>query len=370
MYSFLSTNLAAGGTVVPVKNINGFTNQWSVQLGQTGEEQAEILTVSGVPSGTALNTSGTIVYAHPQDTPVYNIHYDKVIFLRSTAGTLGTATALATVSITPDSFYTEYNDSTGVATYAYQTQFYNSVSGDLSGTSSWFVPGGPSFYSLQKIRTRIKGNLFDANYIKDDTTIDGWINEYVEIMTNAALKVNQGYNLGTTQYAFGTAGLGTVTEPLYKYATKIEITTDGINYYNSAEIPVNRFSSTEIFSPIRPRHYWQGNTVFGILPNGNAGTARFNLGELSTQLVNDSDELPQFLKGYTTGCVEYGLYRAKSLDQKDQAGDSHYQKFLGYQNAFVTEITPRDQTGEKYINFVEGIGGRSEDVLLGTEYFV
>lgn len=368
LFSALSVNTNSGGTVLPVKNINSFTNGWAVQIGQTGEEQAEIVNVSGVPAGTALNTGGTTRFNHAQDTPVYNVHYDSVIFRRSTSGTAGSASPLATVSITPDSFYTEYNDASGIASYAYQTQFYNSVSGDLSGTSSWFIPGGASFYSLQRLRNRIKKNLFSSNYIVDDTTIDEWINEYVEVMTNAALKVNQGYSSGTVQYGFGTAGLGTVTAPLFKYASKIELTTDGITFFNSTEIPVNRFSSGEMFNSVAPRHFWQGDTVFGVLPFGNAGTARFTLGQLSTQLVNDSDELPQFLKGYTTGGVEYGLYRAKSLDQKDAAAQGHWDKFVGYQNVFISEITPRDQTGVKMIDMVEGIEGRNEDLWMEIGY--
>jgi hypothetical protein len=362
--SFLSVNLAASGTVVPVKNINGFTASWAQQIGKTGEEQAEIAIISGAPAGTAFNTSGTIRYAHPQDTPVYQIHYDKIIFLRSTNGTAGTATALATVSITPDSFYTQYDDTSGISTYAYQTQYYNSISGDVSGTSSWFVPGGPSFYSLQKIRDRIKHDIYSAGYIKDDNTIHDWINEYVEVMTNSALKVNQGYALGTAAYSFGTAGLGTITEPLFKYATKVEITTDGVSYVNSTEIPINQFSSTDTYSKSAPRHYWQGNTVFGVLPNGNSGTARLTLGELSAQLVNDSDELPQFLKAYTTGCIEYGQYKAFDLDQKGSDADRHFQKFLVYQNAFIAEITPRDQTGIKFINLSEGLSGDDDYYLI------
>jgi hypothetical protein len=365
--SFLSTNGTAGGTVVPVKNINGFQTSWAIQLGRTGEEQAEILTISSI-GGTALNTAGTARYAHPIDTPVYQTHYDSVIILRSTSGTTGTPTALSTVSITPDSFYTEYNDANGAATYAYQSQYYNSVNGDRSGTSSWFVPGGPTYYSLQRLRDRIKKSLFSSQYIKEDDTITDWINEWVEQMTNKALKLNQAYSVGTAGYSFGTASLGTVTASLFKYAMKIEVTWDGITYTSSTEIAVNQFSATDTFSSVSPRHYWQGDTIFGILPNGSSGTARFTLGQLQSELVNDTDELPQYLKGYTSGCLEYCLYKAYDLDQKQDIAESHYKKFKTSQGEFITDATPRDQTGEKYINFVEGIGSADDPSL--ADYFV
>lgn len=363
-YSYINTfstrdGLPAGGTVVPVKNINGFTNQWAIQLGKTGEETAEILTISGVPSGTALNTAGTIRFDHPIDTPVYHIHYNKVIFKRSTTGTAGTATALATVDITPDNPYTQYDDTSGATTYAYKTQFYNSINGDLSAESAWFVPGGPSFYSLQSVRTRGTASIYNPSYISGPELVNGWINEWVEQMTNAALKVNQAYSAGTTQYSFGTAGLGTVTEPLFKYASKIELTTDGVRWTKSNEIATQQFSDTDTFSSLNPRHYWQGDTIFGVLPSGNAGTARMTLGQLQTQLVDEDDTLPQFLRGYTTGCIEYIQYKAYALDQKRQEANDHYKVFLKNKNDFLTEITPRDQTGVKMIDMVEGIG--SED---------
>ncbi len=370
LVGYLSTNGTVGGTVVPVKNINGFTNQWAMQLGRTGEEQAEILRISGVPSGTALNTDGTARFAHPIDTPAYQIHYDKVVFLRSTTGTTGAAVAIATVNITPDSFYTQYDDASGVATYAYQSQYYNSVSGDLSGTSPWFLPGGPTFFSRQKLRDRIKSNLANANYIKDDETIHDWITEWSEEMVGVALKVNEAYSLGTAAYGFGTAGSGTITAPLFKYASKIEVTYDGITYTPTTEIRLNQFSDNDIFTTIAPRHVWTGDTTFKVLPAGTGGTVRMSLGQIYTPMTVDSDELPQFLKGYTRGCIEYCLSRAKELDQKDDAAEKDYQKHLLIKKDFLGEITPRDQTGVKYIDFAEGLSGMSEDVMLSTDWIV
>lgn len=378
LYSYISINLATGGTIVPVKNINGFQSSWGIQLGKTGEEQSEVLNISGAIAGTALNTAGTVRYGHPQDTPVYQIHYDSVIFYRSTTGTTGNPSAIATVPITPDSYYTEYNDTSGAAIYAYQTQYYNSISGDLSGTSSWFIPGGPTFYSLQKLRARTKHDLYSANYIhNDEQTITDWINEWLELMTNSMIKVNQGYAIGTALYPFGPAtgspamALGTVTDPLFKQPNKIEITTDGVTWINTIEIPLDRFSSQDFFSSQQPRHFWQGDIVFGILPPpSSVGTARFTNSIRYIPLINDTDEVPQIMKSYTTSCIEYCLYKAYSLDQKDQTADGHFQKFAGYQQAFISEITPRDQTGVKTIDFTDSLAGSDDDVTMNLDYFV
>ena len=118
LYSFVTSNISSGGTAIPVRNLNSFSAQYAVQLGKTGEERSEIVVIT-TPSGTILPLySGTLTYDHGIDTPVYSIHYDQIVFERSTAGTSGTATPLSTVSITPDSFFTEYNDTSGAATYA------------------------------------------------------------------------------------------------------------------------------------------------------------------------------------------------------------------------------------------------------------
>src|ERR1035437_11294 len=118
--TYVASAISAGGTFSPVKNIDGLTSNWAAQIGQTGEEVAEILLISGAPSGTQLNfgtspshTAGTLLFGHAQDTPIYQIHYDQLILSRSTTGTAGAFSPIATISLQPDNQYTQYNDSTG-----------------------------------------------------------------------------------------------------------------------------------------------------------------------------------------------------------------------------------------------------------------
>lgn len=367
--TFLSAaGVAAGGTAAPVKNVAGFNASWAVQIGQTGEETAEIMIISGAPSGTAINfgtspshTGGTFLFSHANDTPLYQIHYDQVIFYRSTTGTAGPFSSLATVSIQPDSLYTQYNDSTGAAGYAYYAQYYNSVTGDASGSSSIFIPGGPTNYSLQKLRQRIKDKLYSSGFIRDDTNITDWINEAYELMVNSAVKVNQGYMLGTSSYGFGTSGFGTITDTLFKQAVKVEVTWDGVTYIPSTEIAIHNFSETDFFSINQPRHCWVGENVFEILPHSSTGTVKLTYATRFTPLVNDSDELTQTLKAYTTAFVEYGLAQAYGLDQKDEY-DKHMQIYASLKADFISEITPRDQTGPKQIDLGESISGLEDDL--------
>ena len=367
--TYVASAISAGGTFSPVKNIDGLTTNWAAQIGQTGEEVAEILLISGVPSGTILNfgtspshTGGTLLFGHAQDTPIYQIHYDQFVLNRSTAGTGGTFSALATISMTPDSLYTQYNDTTGAAGYAYYAQYYNSVTGDLSGSSSAFIPGGPTYYSLQKLRQRTKDKLFSAGYIRDDSVITDWVNEWNELMTNSAIKVNQNYMLGTSQYGFGTSGLGTITDITFKQPIKVEVTYDGVTYIPSRKIEVRGFSETDYFSINIPRHAWIGETAFEILPHTQPGTAKITYSTRFTPLVNDSDELQQTLKAYTTSCIEYCLSVAYGLDQKDSQSQQHYQLFDREKANFISEITPRDLTGAETIDIYDSISGFEDDI--------
>lgn len=370
--SYLTTDLASGGTVVPVRNINNFAASWAIQIGKTGEEQSEILTLSPTsPSGTALNTTGTLRFSHPKDTPVYNIHFDKVVFKVSSSGTAGTATAISggTTLITPDSEYTEYDYTSGASTDAYKTQFYNSANADVSSESDWFIPTGPTFYSLQKLRNRTKNKLFSAGYIKEDSVIDDWINEWVEEMTNSAVKVNKQYSMGTVAVSFGTAGYGTITSSDFKYANKLEVTYDGSSYVPASKSEPNRISDDDVYSLINPIYYWEGDTVFNIRPNNTSGTARISYYKLPAVLENETDELPLSLRGYTKGCVSYCLYTAYLNDEKDSLAAIARQDYLSSKTDFISEITPRDFTGAQSINLIDSLSGRDEDIVLDDFVF-
>ena len=370
--TYLTANGTAGGTQLAVQNADGFTNQWAVQIGQTGEQSAEIQLLSTISQGTLMfgtapsNTPGTVIYNHALDTPIYQIHYDQFVLNRSTTGSIGVFSPLGTYNINPANPYTQVNDPTGAAGYAYYIQYYDSLTGDLSGSSSIFVPGGPSYYSLQKIRQRIKDKLYAAGFIRDDYIITDWINEWYEIMQNAAIKVNQAYMAGTNYFAFGTNGLGTVTDDYFKRPLKFEVAYNGgTTFLPSREVAVSNYSELDYFGMYAPVHAWIGETVFEVLPHFSSGTVLLTYALRFTPLVNDSDTLTQTLKAYTTSCTEYVLSVAYGLDQKDAESQQHYQTFSTMKNDFIGEVTPRDDTGPKLIIVTESISGGDDDI--GTD---
>lgn len=367
-YTFFSEALGLGASTIPVKNINNFNASWAIQVGKTGEERAETLMLGTSPSSaTALLITGTTRYPHSTDTPIYATKFDQVVFKRSTAGTAGTATAMSsgTVTITPDSIFTQFDDTSGATTYAYRVAYRNSVTTDVSSDSDWLTPSGYSFYSLFSVRERLKGKLRSASYIKDDSTIDDWTNEWVERLNNVLVDVNQDYSLGTVDVSFGTAGLGTVTSTDFKEIRRIWVTYNGTDYYNATKMHVTDFENQDVFSSSQPSYYMYGDSVFGVKPESGGGTARIVYYKLNTVLVNDTDELPVPMRGYTKTFVDYVLSQAYYLDKRVDLGKIFNNNAEVGLDMFRNEVTPRSKTGPQFIKLTDSVSDDIDGLMWG-----
>jgi len=354
--TYLSTTTSAG-TAFPVKNIAGFSPSWAIQLGETGEEQAEILILgTATPSGTALNTVGTSLFSHSTDTPVYPIKFDKVIFEVSTVGTSGTAAALTngTVSLQADSIYTQFDDTSGSASYAYKTKFFNSVSLQESEESDWILPAGPSQYSLYKMRQRVRDKLFNSGVV-EDYQINDWINEWKDEMTNTAIKVNKDYACGTTQVVFNAnQESGTITNSDFKTIRRIWWVSGG-GTYPMQRIDQIDYRPEEIFTETRPAFYYQGDNTIGHRPFDVAGTCQIVYYKLNTNLENDLDELPVPMRGYSKSFVDYALYNALMKDKQEANADRYHTSAETAKQNFLNEITPRHENSPEYVKTVDPI---------------
>lgn len=362
--SFITTPVSAGGTSIPIKNVNTFQQDWAIQIGNTGEERSEIKLVDSI-SGLNLQTTGTAVFSHPTDTPVYAIKYDQVIFKRSASGTAGTAIALTdgTVTIQPDQLFTQFDDTTAQNGYAYKASFYNSVSTEETADSDWLTTSGYSFYSRSRIRDRIKGKLYDAGFIQSDDTINDWINEWLENMNNAAIHVNKDYSMGTASIGFGTAGLGTVSASDFKDIRKVEVTTDGNNWYTAQRISQTDFYAQQQFAISMPAYYPFGDNVFGFKPDGASGTARISYYTMANILDEDGDELPTVMRSYSKSFVDYGLSQALQVDGKPTEAKEKMSQAERALSLFVSDITPRSNSGPQFIKILDDTTGDGGEII-------
>lgn len=359
----------AGTNIFRIKNTNSFGSSWAVQLGNTGEAQAEVLLLSGDPgAGTLGTTTANSRFEHPADTPIYAIKWNQVVFEVSTTGTAGTAVqhANGTITITPNNWdwetqksYTLFDDSDGSVSYTYKTYLRNSAIPLTSTESDWIVIT-PSFYSLSYLRNRVKDKLWNPQFVVD-RVVDNWINEWKDEMTNAVVQVNEDYALGTVNVAFGTNGYGTITTTDFKYPRKMEVTYDGSTYVLSTKQPISEFSPNSEFNSSRPQHNWEGDNVFQVKPSSTAGTAKVYFYRTGTPMINDTDELPYPMRSYTKSFVDYGLAQAFQKDGKMPEAEARLAEARFQKDMFVNQLTPRDKTGPTMIELIEQIAGE-EDV--------
>jgi len=352
---------ASGVTAIRWQNPSGFTLSWAIQIGETGEEQTEIRVLStDAPAGTAGTITAATDFSHPADTPIYGIKYDKVVFGvdtggTNTAGTVATITS-GTVNIGADSENTILDYSSGTSTDAYKVKFRNSVTTDESELSDWILPGGLKFHTLGRIRDRTKAKLFDSGYIKSDDTINDWVNEWRETMTNEAVDVNEDYSIGTVDITFtGTQEFGTITNADFNSIRRMRMKTGGTSVYNATKMEQIDFDDQQTFSESRPYFYMVTDNVFGRKPNNSTGTAEISYYSNGTELTNDSDELPHSMRGYSKSFVHYSLAQAYLKDGKQQEFTNEMSLANADLGRFKAQLVPRSQTGVTQIKYVESV---------------
>lgn len=359
--TYLTNNESAGTNVLRWANPNGFNTSWAIQVGKTGEEQTEVVVLgASTPSGTAGTLTANTLYEHPANTPIYGIKFNQIVFERSTAGTSGTATPMTNGTITyqPDKAVTIFDDTSGSTSYAYRTYFRNSVLAVNSTESDWITSEGFTFYSLARIRERVKNKLWNANFVTDEM-IDEWTNEWKETLRREAIAVNEDYSLGTVAVAFGTSGLGTITSSDYKgMVQRMWITYDSAGTYKAVKMDLNNFYPSEDFSKENPYYAMQGDSVILVKPEEEGGTAHIVYPTLEVPLDSDTEEVPVYMRDHTKSFVDYGLIQAQYKDGKISLNDK-----IILENAlkatFKQDIAPRKRTGPTTVNIVDSVS--SED---------
>lgn len=348
--SNLSSAIQAGATSIPVKNINDFQINYYTQLGLTGEERSEIVQVAGTPTGGTF-ASGATRFPHPTDTPAFAIKYNQIIIKRSTTGTAGSATAYGTVTITPDQTFTQFEDTTASTGYAYKTQFYNSYLDVSSAESNWITTSGYGPYTRGGLRDAVRRRIKNIPGILDDD-INLFLNEYMEMMRSAAVQINEDYGLGTLNIEVGA---GTqeyvVTDPLHRSPARVWMIADG------GTVPYRPIYTAEINPGMDyswdPRFYLPGDGVIGVLPvPSQGGTLQIIQNEIDSRLDSDDQELPQPMKPYTTGFIDYATSLCYRQDGKDNLADSKERLAMSKIDLFRREINPRQRMTNEQVSLV------------------
>lgn len=355
--SFLATSGTAGQTAFTLQNAVGFKEDYAVQFGATGEDKSEVALISGAPGDTLATTAAGLKFPHPTDTPVWCYYYNQAVFYKSAAGTAGTSAAITdgTVTLTPDSEYTIFNDTAALSGDAWQTAFRNSALDVTSSKSDWIPFSGFQAYSMGGLRARAKNNV---NAEIPDETWNGWLQEWQQEMNNGAVKVNKDYSMGTLDVAFsGTAQEGTITNEDFMKPRRVWM-IDSSGTYKATHIKYNGYYPDETFNNSDPRFYLRGDNVIGRLPADENGTARIAYDSSGTIMNSDSDLLPLPMRPYWKSFIDYSLsraYRHPSIKDMSNANKLEIQAYT-LRDRFIQDLTPRDQTSQEMVKIIEPEG--------------
>jgi len=266
-----------------------------------------------------------------------------------------------TITIQADNNYTQFDDTSGSASYGYRTMFENSVLSVNSTESDWQTSAGFTTYCLGSIKDRIRSKLPKTDFVTDEDLLN-WTNEWLEAMTNVAIDVNEDYALGTTEVAFsGTAQEGTITSADFKQVRRAWYTENGSDIYQMTKQEYTGFYPDESFDETHPYYYQKGDSVIGRNPHTSSGTIQLTYYKLNTSLDSDGDNLPVPMRGYSTSFVKWGLAQAKRKDNKDQEAIAIENDCKQDLDRFKKELTPRQKSGPTYIDIVESLGGSDRD---------
>lgn len=177
--TFLSRRIAAGATVLNVKNSDRMEVGERILVGEMSRERSEIVEVAS-KTPTTITLAEATVFPHDADDPVTLLQYDQIRFYRSTAGEPGPFSLLHTTDVDVDNAdgKTYYDDVNALDDYWYQIAYYDSVHDEESERSASIQSTGYEDGSAGRLILDI------AEQVNDKEFLTWSINTYLAVMND------------------------------------------------------------------------------------------------------------------------------------------------------------------------------------------
>lgn len=144
--TFLSDNLQAVSSAIPVDNTSDFSTTQLILMSVIGAENAEFVEVTAIPSQTQLTTTLTL-FAHNRGEIVQNIEYDQ--FVVEKAATInGSYSVFGTFYIQATQQYTQVYDAAGAQSSYYRIKLRNSIT---TNVSDYTTPVSSGSFDLESV---------------------------------------------------------------------------------------------------------------------------------------------------------------------------------------------------------------------------
>lgn len=357
--TYLTDDVSASATSSTVENNSAFNANDYVLFGRPRDEKTEIIKLTSVTGNTTFGHTTGPVFDHDARTPVYEIKYNQAKIYRATSQT-GTYSLIATVDLTPDEQYTEYDDTAGSATSWYKIKYYNETTEGLSDYSAAVQGTGYTDDSKRSMTDEVMEDFGDeeGNEISR-TSVGRKLKAGVRRIVRELVKMYPDYFLAYTTQAL-TADTATYDLPtrflaFQRVDVSYDSTTHGDAYkatfeFESEGLPDDEYQESD------PRVFFRGNT-FGLrpTPDNSSGQAWLWYWQYPEEMDDDSDEhgLPY---GGRDLLVEYALWKLwlpKDQEKADyyrigfERGLSEYLEFVGQARQTATN---------KRVNVVFGAG--------------
>lgn len=264
----------------------------------------------------------------------------------------------ATVSITPDQQYTQWDDTDALAEDYYRTEYYNSTS-TLASTRSSIVAAseisGFSDFTLRAIEDEVLGELQDENEERRKRTeIDTDVNNAIrDLLSSVVSDVQEDYLSAYTTIDF-VANVSEYSLPTdFRKLSNIWISFNGVDYVKGSPMRIGDDIPNADYSQGAPFYYIRDN-VIGIRPAPTAAAtagAKIWYDRRIPSLRYEGDELPYFLRDYKATVVNYALYRAHLSDTDPRARD--YKAAYDEGKAMmIRSLSDRDPSSNKRIEII------------------
>ncbi len=357
--SYLTADVVAAATSSTVENNSAFGANDYTLFGRPRNEKTEIVLLTSVTGNTTLGHTTGPVFDHEARTPIYEIKYNQAKIYRATSQS-GTYSLIATVDLTPDEQYTEYDDTAGSSTSWYKIKYYNEITEGLSDYSAAVQGTGYTDDSLRSMTDEameefgdVEGNEISRTMVKRK------LKAGVRRTVREIIKMYPDYFLAYTTQSL-TADTATYDLPSRFLAfQRVDVSYDSTTHsdaykatfeYESEGYPDDEYQETD------PRVFFRGNT-FGLrpTPDNSSGQAWLWYWQYPEVMDDDSDEhgLPY---GGRDLLVEYTLWKLwlpKDQERADyyrigfERGLSEYLEFVGQARQTATN---------KRVNVVFGAG--------------
>jgi len=324
----------SGATSFTVANSADFHTDGYVLIGNLSSETTEFrkITVSG-----STFTVTALSFDHPQDAPITGIGYDQVVFYYSATVT-GILSQLGNnVNITPDSYYTYYDDTSNSTGYGW-FKFYNSQTGVYSALSNAVPYADFDANSVKKMLDRFFTSIGnrERKLIKDNDAIE-WLNEGYAIARNRLNLSNRSYNVptpytlnlvaGTAEYALPTqfSKVRTLNYSDGRVITEISL-DDAPNYRNVMVPPA---ASKEI-------KYYLRNNYIGFTPTPTESLTVYLYYQTSSPTLTSYLDYVDIPGGNYYFLLDFMLFRSANLTGGNAA--NYLQSFNNGMNSMIINL--------------------------------